>query len=90
MFIDCIDIADIDLIMRPEINWHPGMPKFNAVDHKRQESELLRADYEIVMALDDRPDICAMYAEMGINVLTVTWAGVDCCTAVGDKRVGSK
>lgn len=88
--IDFIEVDDSNLIMRPELHWHPGMVKFNAVEHKRQETKLLSETYDVVMALDDRPDICAMYAEMGINVLTVTWAGVDCCTAVGDKRVGSK
>ena len=86
-------IPSEDLIMRaeqpeiePGIFWKPGMPNFSSVEQKRDEVLKLMETHEVVLALDDKPDIVAMYQDLPINALMVCWASIDCLTLVGDSR----
>lgn len=86
-------VSSDDLIMReeqPEIRpgvwWEPGMPNFSSVEQKRTETLKLMKDFEVYLALDDKPDIIAMYQEIEVNALMVCWSNIDCLTLVGDAR----
>lgn len=67
--------------------YNPQERKLTAVDFKRETALRLMSDFEIVIALDDHPDICLMYQSIGIPALMTLYPGVDCLSPVGDRKL---
>lgn len=69
----------------PGVYWEPGMKIYDPVDQKREQISALREKYEILMAIDDRPDICQAYWQMGIHALLVKFPEHDCQSLVKEE-----
>jgi len=90
-------ICSEDLIMRPAyverspgIYWLPGEPKFDHVVYKRAVLTELRKKYNVILALDDYPDLASMYQEEGVPALHVQWPSVDCISGAGMVELAAK
>jgi len=59
---------------------------FNPVEYKRGALRWLLREYDIVMAIDDHPDIVSMYEQEGVSAVRLMLAGVDCLTHAGDSK----
>mgnify|MGYP002780651513 CR=1 FL=1 len=67
--------------------YDPDARNPSAVEFKRETALDLMTKYEIVLALDDHPDICVMYREIGIPALVTLYPEIDCLTPVGDRTL---
>ncbi len=64
--------------------WREGDSLFSPAEYKREMIRQIQQEYEIVLAIDDHPDICRMYQEEGIPNLQFRVPNRDCLTIVGD------
>ena len=79
------------LIMQPELEeiepgivWKPGMPTYDAVDQKRSQISSLLEEHDILLAIDDRPDICQAYWHLGVHAVLVKFPEHDCQSLVAE------
>lgn len=79
------DFPEEWLIMQPQLEeiapgivWRPGMPKYDPVDQKRVQISSLMSEHDVLVAIDDRPDICQAYWHLGVHAMLVRFPEHDC------------
>ena len=64
--------------IEPGIIWKDHMPKYDAVAQKTNQIIELRKNYDIIVAIDDRPDICQAYWNLGVHAMLVKFPEHNC------------
>jgi FMN phosphatase YigB (HAD superfamily) len=72
-----------DWLSRMNGVWAEEYGHFSHTQYKSEKIGELMAEYEVVLVIDDHPDICEAYRDLGLNTLELKFDDVDCITMQG-------